>query len=893
MKGKFITGILTLAVLLGLLLVPAMGISAGEPGADKATFLMPAEVKVLPGQAFTVNVTLYNPNTIKIYTACADMVWSTPSMLGVTGIDGISWPTPLSSGWDNATGEVWVSAAGSIASPYQNATNISQCTVHFVAGTSEGTVTVDFTPAITGETVIYDVLSNDICNWSAMQNLTVKIGTPKLTVDVSPAGKGQVKADGVLLTGYPNTTNRSWDAVVSLLAVNPAAGWTFDKWTGDATGSANPTSVTMDALTKSVTANFVELPCVLDVDPLSLAFSARYGDNTDSDTVTISNTGGGTLCWAVGEPPTWAIGDYWAMYNGYVPFPGYNPLLPGSWNNTLLLTVTDDTNANNYSAYVDFLPWPAGPNVPGAQRTIEGGIPAVLWNATVQVDKCTMDYVKQLAVMTIWAPGALNVYGTVTWAYSCCHGWPYYVGKSWTYNVTQVVSLTPGGAPILPPSTTPCSAMVVGIDPIATPIGVFNCYHIVHSTNGTPFMQTWWSDTARTFVQQADGGTFDYPPLDVRALIAMAPGPSAPPAPPAWISVDKTYGCLGTGASELLTVTASTTGLDVGNYNGSFTISGCCCGGCVQTETVDVALEVLPATTIDVIRNLPADALLLDAEYPGDTFDVWVNFTAPVDEFNSIGLTDLAPAGWDVETNIAWCSPVATWTMSPGNKAEYAWSGPYAKAQVFSARYKVTIPATALNGLNSWPNNDGTKAWAEYWFGAVGPYTSNVTGEWQKIVTVPGCVVGETRDVNADLLTTTLVVLSEEPPEALDEPEDSDSSTAPDALYKNCADDTGQYWQEASKYCYFTLDTNAMPVTRNPWHALNIDFGTTAKLAAGYTLDFEGDYGLVPKACTMSYAMKSVNHWLFTPTGHPEWQLSAWKAMESVHSWQFPCGCNT
>ena len=209
--------------------------------------------------------------------------------------------------------------------------------------------------------------------------------------------------------------------------------------------------------------------------------------------------------------------------------------------------------------------------------------------------------------------------------------------------------------------------------------------------------------------------------------------------------------------------------------------------------------------------------------------------------------------------------------------------------------YKVTIPATAKNGLNDWPNNDGSKAWAEYWFGAAGPYTSNVTGEWQKIVTVPGPVVGETRDVNADLLTTTLVVLYENPPD--DEPEDSDSSTAPGALYEVWADDTGQYYMTASKYCYFDLATDAMPITRNPAYPDYIDFTTTAKLAAGWVQDFEGDYGLVPKACTMSYAMKSVNHWLFVPidgslVSHPEWQLSDWKAMESVHSWQFPTGCN-
>jgi parallel beta-helix repeat protein len=317
------------------------------------------------------------------------------------------------------------------------------------------------------------------------------------------------------------------------------------------------------------------------------------------------------------------------------------------------------------------------------------------------------------------------------------------------------------------------------------------------------------------------------------------------------------------------------------------------------TSCVIGEYEMTVTVTIDVMRNLPADALDLDAEYPGDTFDVYVNFTAPVDDFAGISLTDLAPAGWDVETNTAWCSPEASWTMSPGNKVEYAWSGPFSEGQNFTARYKVTIPATASPGINDWPNCNISEAWVEYWFGPKGPYESCITGEFEKLVTVPGKVWGETRDVNADLLTTTLVVLYEQPPEIGDEPEDSDSSTMPGAVYKDDVDDTGQYWLEASKYCYFTLVTkNVTQVGHHPPYPQFIDFGNTAKLYVGYNLDFEGDYGLVPKACTMGYAMESVNHWLFVPVDgmavpHPEWQLSNWKAMESVHSWQFPCGCNT
>jgi hypothetical protein len=142
-----------------------------------------------------------------------------------------------------------------------------------------------------------------------------------------------------------------------------------------------------------------------------------------------------------------------------------------------------------------------------------------------------------------------------------------------------------------------------------------------------------------------------------------------------------------------------------------------------------------------------------------------------------------------------------------------------------------------------------------------------------------------------------------------DEPEDSDASVMvvtpvnwTDAggnfttRYENCADDTGYYYQVASKYCYYTIDTSSMTSPRNVPHPDYIDWSTPEKLVAGYRMDFEGDYGLICKGADMSYAMESINHWLFVPIDqyavpHPEWQLHSWKAMESIHSWQYPCGC--
>ena len=151
---------------------------------------------------------------------------------------------------------------------------------------------------------------------------------------------------------------------------------------------------------------------------------------------------------------------------------------------------------------------------------------------------------------------------------------------------------------------------------------------------------------------------------------------------------------------------------------------------------------------------------------------------------------------------------------------------------------------------------------------------------------VEGAVTGEVRDVNGDLLSNVVVSLSEHGGGFYD-------SDVASPNYSIEVDQTGEYWLSASKSGFATVKTNNLPPYRNPYHPDYIDFTTPGLLAAGYNLDFEGDYGLVPRACNMSYAMESINHWLFTPfdaseVEHPEWQPSNWKAAQSVHSWQYP-----
>ena len=119
-------------------------------------------------------------------------------------------------------------------------------------------------------------------------------------------------------------------------------------------------------------------------------------------------------------------------------------------------------------------------------------------------------------------------------------------------------------------------------------------------------------------------------------------------------------------------------------------------------------------------RTLP------EAVHKGETFDVTVHFTAPVDKFNAIGLTDIAPDGWNAIVDDVWSTPNADAFTANDNKAEIAWFGEpevgFDKDISFTALYKVTVPDDAELGVYTFVGL------LEYWVAAEGPYSENITG---------------------------------------------------------------------------------------------------------------------------------------------------------------------
>jgi len=148
-----------------------------------------------------------------------------------------------------------------------------------------------------------------------------------------------------------------------------------------------------------------------------------------------------------------------------------------------------------------------------------------------------------------------------------------------------------------------------------------------------------------------------------------------------------------------------------------------------------IAVLIMPAGTALGQAANPG-RILPDKVQRGETFDVTVNFAAREDDFNSISLRDVAPDGWNVTVNEAWCDPNADVVKATGNQASLIWYGPYDNGTNFAAKYKVTVPGDASLGNHSFSfvYPDHTLI---YHIAGSGKIIENITGDFQVEVFVP------------------------------------------------------------------------------------------------------------------------------------------------------------
>jgi hypothetical protein len=123
-------------------------------------------------------------------------------------------------------------------------------------------------------------------------------------------------------------------------------------------------------------------------------------------------------------------------------------------------------------------------------------------------------------------------------------------------------------------------------------------------------------------------------------------------------------------------------------------------------------------------------------------------------------------------------------------------------------------------------------------------------------------VTGITRDVNGDILSGVSITL--------------------DGIGPVLSNQSGQYEILATATGNYTV-TAHKDGFRDRTRTINI-----AGLGTGYavTCNFQGNYGLIPNAPDMWYALDCVNRWLYPP--NPDIGLTMWTALDVVNAWLYP-----
>jgi uncharacterized repeat protein (TIGR02543 family) len=233
-KKETFLSIFCIILLLFIIIIPSR-ISADSP---TLVFVNPANKTVSAGQTFSISISGTPGQSIKSYELKLSF---NPTLLHANSVtEGTifsGYTTFFNAGTINNTAgtirDIYglIVGAGGVTNPG------TLVTVSFTAQAASGTTTIG----------LYDV---GVTNNTAYVPITVTNGTiilREFTLTITLDGSGSV-------TKNPNQATYPYGTVVTLTAV-PSTGWIFSSWTGNLSGSTNPTTITMTG-NRSVTAHF-------------------------------------------------------------------------------------------------------------------------------------------------------------------------------------------------------------------------------------------------------------------------------------------------------------------------------------------------------------------------------------------------------------------------------------------------------------------------------------------------------------------------------------------------------------------------------------------------------------------------------------------------------------
>jgi murein DD-endopeptidase MepM/ murein hydrolase activator NlpD len=516
--------------------------------------------------AQTVSISNSGGGTLN-WSASEDIPWLT-----------VSPATGTLSSAQNAAAAVAVATAGLTAGTYNG-------TINFTASGASGSpktiaVTLTITPAPA------------IGVSAASLSFTAQVGAnpPEQALTVTNTGSGTLQWTAsepmAWLVGSPGTGSLSAGQSAAIALSVSTSGLTVGTYEGTITISAPGAANSPQSVPVSLVVTAAPVPA-LSVSPTSLTFSAQQGSNPASQTLTISNTGQGTLTWAASEALSWLVGTpgngtLTAGQSATITFTANTAgLTPASYTGTITVAAPGAANSPQsvpVSLVVTAAPVPAlsvsptsltfstqqGSNPAGQTLTISNtGEGTLTWTASEPI------------TWLVGSPGS----GTLATGQSATITFTVNTAGLSPASYTGTITVTAPGAANSPRNipvtlTVTASPAVLAVTPSALVL------------NG----QVGSSPPAPTITISNSGGTA----LSWSASESLS-----------WLNLSSTSGTVAAGGSASITASINTTGLAANTYTGTISLSAA--GAIGSPKSVSVSLTLAPTSLTAPVLTSPAD----------------------------------------------------------------------------------------------------------------------------------------------------------------------------------------------------------------------------------------------------------------------------------------------
>jgi len=267
---------------------------------------------------------------------------------------------------------------------------------------------------------------------------------------------------GVTVSPSPATVNDTVTISATVNNVGEQSGDCAVSLTVDGYTDSKSVSALAGGASSSVSFSYA----ATTADDYTATLSTPHDSATKSFTVKEEGVNGDGDGDGDGAVPTWSVGDTWVYDCSYENPGGLYELHTCE----LTVTVTGEETMEGEAAYK------ASGIFEPASIVEAADLPLVLHIGTAEIwtSKAHLVYVKMQSDIAE-LPGLPS---TVFWTLSGDYGWPFEVGKTWSYT-TRVVA---GPLDII----TEMETKVLGMETITVPAGTFECYHLVAYEAASP-----------------------------------------------------------------------------------------------------------------------------------------------------------------------------------------------------------------------------------------------------------------------------------------------------------------------------------------------------------------------------------------------------------------------